>query len=103
MCFKQLAWKVKLNSCSASDSYLKKLKMYTHKKICGTLSSSKFPKPLANKRKATCVYFASSFIDQYVYFQDPTLQVSYHFEGTVMDSSILPCARGVQFSLAYFV
>ena len=43
------------------DNYCKK---YQHL-INSTLSSVKFPKSLANKLEATCVYFASGFIDQY--------------------------------------
>ena len=49
--------------------------------INGTLCSGKFSKSLANEQEAVDAYFASGFIDQWVYCGHPTLQVaaSYRF------------------------
>ena len=49
--------------------------------INGTLSSGEFSKSLAKKMEDLGAHSASGFIDQGVYYRDPTFQVvaSYHF------------------------
>ena len=72
------------HSCSASDNIRtiieKTESVYIQKFQCsinGTLSSGEFSKSLTSERDAVGAYFASGFIDKWVYCRDPTFQVTY--------------------------
>ena len=82
-CFSR--WKVRCTSRSASDKYYWKTGSKNagafQRLINGTLSSGEFSKFLAKKIEAVGAHSASGFIDQWVYYRDPTFQVvaSYRF------------------------
>ena len=73
--------------------------------INGTLCFSKFPKSLENKWEAACAYFANSLsvllsISNISSFRLLLLGIG---KPLFTDGSIIPHARGVQFSLAHFI
>ena len=74
--------KMKMQSLSSDNIRTITESVYVQKfqrLISGALSSGEFSKSLANRREAVGTYFASGFIDQWVYYRDPTFQVAAYY------------------------